>query len=116
MQVVDPTINKTTTYIWEVKPASYLTWERRKLGVAQLKNYVNPQLRTNPYDEYLIGGLDPHVGGGTFITEAPLGALYRITYLNTSQGLIVYWFERISPLPEKDPVIESTEEKKRKKV
>lgn len=114
MQVVDPTINKTTTYIWEVKPASYLTWERRKLGVAQLKNYVNPQLRTNPYDEYLIGGLDPHVGGGTFITEAPLGALYRITYLNTSQGLIVYWFERISPLPEKDPVIESTEEKKEK--
>ena len=76
MQVVDPTINKTTTYIWEVKPASYLTWERRKLGVAQLKNYVNPQLRTNPSNEYLIGGLDPHVGGGTFITVAPLGALY----------------------------------------
>ncbi len=76
MQVVDPTINKTTTYIWEVKPASYLIWNRRKLGVAQLKNYVNPQLRTNPSNEYLIGGLDPHVGGGTFITVAPLGALY----------------------------------------
>lgn len=82
-----------------------MTWERSKLGVAQLKNYVNPQLRTNPYDEYLIGGLDPHVGGGIFLTKAPSGALYEIKYVNTTQGLIVYWFKRLEPRPEKDPVL-----------
>lgn len=93
------------TYLWEVKPASYLTWERRKLGIEQLKNYVNPQLRTNSNKEYLIGGLDPHVGAGIFLTTAPFGALYEIKYVNTTQGLIVYWFKRLEPRPEKDPVL-----------
>ena len=90
---------KDEIQLWEVKPASYSTGYRRKKGIQQLSRYVNSMP-----EKYVIGG--SIIQGTTFTSQ---DKKYEITFANTGDGLINYWFLRnpeptSSPEPQPDPV------------
>lgn len=92
---------ESTTYLWEVKPASYSIEPKLTKGLIQLQGYINS--KTN----YTVGGIDIMSGSCT------LGN-YTITYENAGNGLIFYWFERNEeekePEPEPEPELEPGDE------
>lgn len=82
-------INKT--YLWEVKPGSYVLDDKKKQAEWQLRNYVESK------EEYEVGGAQ--IKGTNFQTE---DKRYNITYTNMGDGLILYWFVR-NPDPTQTP-------------
>lgn len=78
--VLNPVTNKITNYgsvdlikskegdnvkfVWEIKPASYLEFERRKLAEQQLANYTNTEIHIYKDVQYVNGGIDPLIAVG----------------------------------------------------
>ncbi|MCM1233937.1 MAG: hypothetical protein NC489_27845 [Ruminococcus flavefaciens] len=81
---VKNTDGSVNTYLWEVKPASYIKDPNRTKGLLQLTNYVQSS------SEYRIGNTSgTDISGGVFEKGK-----YIITYKNMKNGLILYWFQR----------------------
>lgn len=94
--------NVLTTYIWEVKPISYVRDPRKTKGENQLKGYVSSE------PNYYIG--DSTIENGEIIkklTYQRAGNIiehvtYKIKYYNEGNGLILYSFTRTSKKEKKD--------------
>ena len=82
------------TYMWEIKPLSYAFPPKLYLATSQLSRYVN----NDPSYRY----------GNTYGVNIPSGSFqagnYMVSYVSENNGLIFYWFKRLEPFPEKDPV------------
>ena len=108
------TIDDGITYLWEVKPASYLTddgtYNRKSKGEAQLQNYVN----SNEF--YENGKNYPDATPliyltGVFEIMAPSSAIYQVEFLSSGNGLVLYWFQRkTKPEEEKEKAMEEAKE------
>ena len=88
-------IDRGYTYIWELKPLSYAFPPKLYSAVSQLSGYVDsdPSYRYgNTYDINIL-------------SDSFIIGLYKISYACENNGLIFYWFERLDPRPEKDPVL-----------
>lgn len=85
---------KKVTYLWEVKPASYSIDPKMTLGVKQLQNYLNQELRTDE-NNYVNGGTTRYITEGDFLVTASLDIEYRVYYKCMPKGLVLYWFESI---------------------
>lgn len=82
------------TYIWEIKPLSYAFPPKLYLATSQLSRYVN----NDPSYRY----------GNTYGVNIPSDSFpvgnYMVSYVSENNGLIFYWFKRLEPFPEEDPV------------
>lgn len=86
----------TYTYIWEIKPLSYAFPPKLYLATSQLSRYVN----NDPSYRY----------GNTYGVNIPSDSFpvgnYMVSYVSENNGLIFYWFKRLEPFPEEDPVLD----------
>ncbi len=88
-------LDEETTYLWEVKPFSYMYEPQRTEGIKQLKGYVDSE------PEYFHGGMDIADGEFTLSKSIHRGTYiehvtYTITYKNAGNGMIYYKFKRSS--------------------
>lgn len=109
--------NKDVTYIWEVKPGSYLDPEKMNDAERQLRKYLNPNLKSKDTDitnkkigdSYIAGAIsfqkfasmlnkdvDPAI---SFSFDWFIKGNYCIMYTNMGNGIILYWFERLKNRP-----------------
>ena len=122
--VINPTTGKLTssgradiylkegelTYLWEVKPASFLDdtlYGKRTQGEQQLQNYVDSNINFRNGKDY--PNATPYIYlTGTFNVLTPSGAVYEVDFLPSGNGLIIYKFRKIQaakipvPVPQKD--------------
>ncbi len=99
------------TYVWEVKPISYASGDKKDAAIAQLNKYVE-SLNAEAREE---GKVQTYEVGGTQIEdgeikvekdiERPKGTehvVYIIKYTVQEDGLILYSFERHSQMEERN--------------
>ena len=98
------------TYLWEVKPASFLDdtlYGKRTQGEQQLQNYIDSNKNYRNGKDY--PNATPYIYlTGTFNVLTPSGAVYKVNFLPSGNGLIIYKFNKIQaakipvPVPQKD--------------